>query len=199
MKSVIINALLIILLFSCDMPAGDHYIPPPTLNSKPASVIVIKKPVKVIETNIDIFASEVINTKNIKAEELVSFAETLQGIGYKYASTDPEIGFDCSGFISYVFNHFDISVPRSSIDFTDILREINLKEAKRGDIILFTGTDSTKRVVGHMGIITSSQGQSHEFIHSTSGKAYSVTKTPLNRYYQGCFVKVIRIFKEDEI
>ena len=199
MKSVIINALLIILLFSCDMPAGDHYIPPPTLNSKPASVIVIKKPVKVIETNIDIFASEVINTKNIKAEELVSFAETLQGIGYKYASTDPEIGFDCSGFISYVFNHFDISVPRSSIDFTDILREINLKEAKRGDIILFTGTDSTKRVVGHMGIITSPQGQSHEFIHYTSGKAYSVTKTPLNRYYQGCFVKVIRIFKEDEI
>jgi cell wall-associated NlpC family hydrolase len=161
-------------------------------------VIVVKKPVKVIVTNIDTFASEVINTKNIKAEELASFAETLQGIGYKYGSTDPEIGFDCSGFISYVFNHFDISVPRSSIDFTDISREINLKEAKRGDIILFTGTDSTKRVVGHMGIITSPQGQSHEFIHSTSGKAYSVTKTPLNQYYQGRFVKAIRIFKEED-
>jgi cell wall-associated NlpC family hydrolase len=130
---------------------------------------------------------------------LVGFAETLQGIPYKYGSTDPRIGFDCSGFISYVFNHFGISVPRSSREFTHIEKEITLKEAKRGDIILFTGTDSTKRVVGHMGIITSDKGENHEFIHSTSGKAYSVTKTPLNRYYQGRFVKVIRIFKDNEI
>jgi len=53
-------------------------------------------------------------------------------------------------------------------------------------------------VVGHMGIITSDEGQKHIFIHSTSGKAYSVTKTNLNRYYQGRFVKVIRIFKDKD-
>ena len=132
------------------------------------------------------------------AEQVVEFAETLKGINYKYGSTKPEQGFDCSGFISYVFNHFGMTVPRSSREFTNYAEEIELKDAKRGDLILFTGTDSTKRIVGHMGIITSNKGQKHEFIHSTSGKAYGVTITPLNKYYEGRFVKTIRIFKEDE-
>ncbi len=195
---MILNALLFLLLSSCDIPSGDHYIPPPKIKVVPASDIDVKKPKEILKFNYDTLASAVINTKRTKAEELVDFAETLEGIPYKYGSTDPRTGFDCSGFITYVFNHFGISVPRSSRDFTHIEKEINLKEAKRGDIILFTGTDSTKRAVGHMGIITSDRGQNHEFIHSTSGKAYSVTKTPLNRYYQGRFVKVIRIFKENE-
>ena len=135
-----------------------------------------------------------INPGRTQADELVNYAETLIGTPYLYGSVDPEKGFDCSGFITYVFNHFKIAVPRSSEGFTSVEREIRLNQAKRGDIILFTGTDSTNRVVGHMGIITSGENGA-EFIHSTSGKAYGVTKTPLNKYYQGRFVKVIRIFE----
>jgi len=62
----------------------------------------------------------------------VGFAETLQGIPYKYGSTDPRIGFDCSGFISYVFNHFGISVPRSSREFTHIVKRNKSKGGKAG-------------------------------------------------------------------
>lgn len=134
-----------------------------------------------------------INPGKTRPDELVSYAEKLIGVPYLYGSIDPDIGFDCSGFITYVFNHFNIAVPRSSVGFTSVEREISLDQARRGDIILFTGTDSTKRVVGHMGIITSADNGG-EFIHSTSGKAYGVTVTPLNKYYQGRFVKVIRIF-----
>lgn len=134
-----------------------------------------------------------INPGRTRPDELVDYAETLIGTPYLYGSSDPAKGFDCSGFITFVFNRFNIAVPRSSEGFTSVEREISLKQAKRGDIILFTGTDSTKRVVGHMGIITS-QNNGHEFIHSTSGKAYGVTITPLNKYYQGRFVKAIRIF-----
>lgn len=139
-------------------------------------------------------ASGSINTGNVSPSELLRFAESLQGVPYKYASTDPREGFDCSGFITYVFNHFNIAVPRSSVEFTNIEKEIPLREARRGDLILFTGTDSTDRTVGHMGIITSAPGEAHGFIHSTSGKADGVTITPLNPYYQGRFVKTIRIF-----
>src|SRR5437868_11387399 len=57
-----------------------------------------------------------INTGGTKPEQLLAFAESLIGVRYRYGSTDPVNGFDCSGFITYVFNHFDISVPRSSID-----------------------------------------------------------------------------------
>lgn len=126
--------------------------------------------------------------------QMVTFAKTLIGVPYKYASTDPSYGFDCSGFITYVFNHFGITVPRSSVDFTDFGKEIPLKDAKPGDLILFTGTESTKQIVGHMGIVTENINADLQFIHSTSGKAYGVTITRLDGYYVRRFVKVIRIF-----
>ena len=139
---------------------------------------------------------EVIDTKNVLPSEVVNFAETLIGTPYRYGSTDPKVGFDCSGFITHVFNHFHISVPRSSIDFTNVGKEIPAASAKRGDIILFTGTDSTERFVGHMGIVVSNT-DTLKFIHSTSGKAYGVTISPLSNYYKGRFVKTLRVFKQN--
>ena len=144
----------------------------------------------------DTLPSISINTANISAETVVSFAETLIGTRYKYASTDPAEGFDCSGFITYVFNHFNIKVPRSSIDFTNVGTAVSLQDARRGDIILFTGIDSTEKFVGHMGIVISNDIGNLQFIHSSSGKAYGVTITSLNDYYRGRFVKVIRIFPQ---
>jgi cell wall-associated NlpC family hydrolase len=135
-----------------------------------------------------------INTGQTTAAELVDFAKTLIGIPYLYASTNPARGFDCSGFITYVFNHFDIPVPRSSVDFTGMGKEIEESDSRPGDIILFTGTDSTIRVVGHMGIVTSNEEGLLEFIHSTSGKLKGVVITPLKDYYRSRFVKIIRVF-----
>ena len=137
-----------------------------------------------------------IETANINVDSLIHFAESLLGTPYVYASSDPSVGFDCSGFITYVFNHFNVSVPRSSIDFTDEGITIPLKKGRRGDLILFTGTDSTERFVGHMGIIVENKNNEISFIHSTSGKAYGVTITKLNDYYMGRFVKVVRIINE---
>jgi len=145
------------------------------------------------------YGSKHINTGTTTPEELLAFAKTLIGIPYKYGSIDPAVGFDCSGFITYVFNHFKIVVPRSSIDFTNFEREIRLSDAKPGDIVLFTGTDSTSREVGHMGIITSKENGEYYFIHSTSGKANGVTITLLNNYYTFRFVKVIRIFPQNDL
>ena len=140
---------------------------------------------------------EKIETKNTSPKALVTFAHTLVGIPYKYASSDPKAGFDCSGFITYVFNHFDIAVPRSSKDFTNIGENIPKAEARPGDLILFTGTNIRDRTVGHMGIVTFNSPDTLLFIHSTSGKLNSVTVTSLNEYYQSRFVKIIRVFKEN--
>jgi len=134
-----------------------------------------------------------IDSTMVTPENLVAFAKTLIGVPYKYASTDPLQGFDCSGFITHVFNRFNIKVPRSSVGFTTVGRQVPLPEAATGDLVLFTGTDSSIRVVGHMGIITENT-DSVRFIHSTSGRQYGVTITALGNYYMGRFVKVIRVF-----
>ena len=137
-----------------------------------------------------------IETGTTNPAELLDFSKTLTGTPYLYASTDPEKGFDCSGFITYVFNHFNISVPRSSVDFTNYGTAIAIEQAKPGDLILFTGTDSTIRTVGHMGIVESVINDKLYFIHSTSGKAKGVVITPFENYYRSRFVKVIRVFPD---
>jgi hypothetical protein len=138
-----------------------------------------------------------INTKAVDPDDVVTYAETKLGIPYKYASIDPKVGFDCSGFITHVFNHFNIKVPRSSIDFTHVGRAVPVEQARKGDLILFTGTNKNIRVVGHMGIVISTDNGEIKFIHSSSGKANGVTITPLNGYYQGRFVSIRRIFPDD--
>lgn len=134
-----------------------------------------------------------LHRKNIPADSILLFAQTLIGVPYLYASMDPAKGFDCSGFINYVFNRFGIKVPRSSRDFENFGQTIPLAEIKKGDIILFTGTDSTIKVIGHIGITISAENNEVSFIHSTSGKAYGVTISALNQYYRNRFMKVIRI------
>lgn len=138
-----------------------------------------------------------VNTKDVRPQQVIDFAKTLIGVPYKYASTDPKVGFDCSGFITYVFNHFGIAVPRSSIDFTNVGKEVPIEGAKPGDLVLFTGTHPDEKFVGHMGIIVTNVNGAAEFIHSTSGKKYGVTITPLNDYYKGRYVKTIRIFPQN--
>ena len=140
----------------------------------------------------------VINTGKVHPADVVAYAKTLIGVKYKYGSINPSQGFDCSGFITYVFNHFNIQVPRSSINFTDVGRTIHKDSAKPGDLVLFTGTNIREKFVGHMGIITSNENGAIEFIHSTSGKAFGVTITPLNNYYLGRYVRTARIFPQNE-
>ena len=137
-----------------------------------------------------------IKTGSAIPDSLVAFGKSLVGIPYLYASSDPAKGFDCSGFITYVFNHFGIAVPRSSVDFTDRGIEIPTNFASPGDLILFTGTDSTMRIVGHMGIVESNERGNLLFLHSTSGKGYGVVISPLKGYYEARFVKVIRVFPQ---
>jgi cell wall-associated NlpC family hydrolase len=160
--------------------------------AKDTSIVIDSSTVK------QFFSGKTINTKGVHPKDVLDFSKTLIGVPYRYGSTDPRQGFDCSGFITYVFNHFGIIVPRSSIDFTHVGRPIPYDSAKPGDLILFTGTDSTEKFVGHMGLIVSNENKQLEFIHATSGKNYGVTITPLNDYYISRYIKTIRIFPQNE-
>lgn len=138
----------------------------------------------------------IIDTKNVIADSVVAFAKTLIGTRYKYGSAVREQGFDCSGFITYVFNHFKIQVPRISRDFTNAGTPVGVGESKPGDLILFTGTDTTGWIVGHMGIITQNENGKIQFIHSASGKSIGVLISGMSKYFETRLVKVIRVFQD---
>ncbi len=130
----------------------------------------------------------------IDRKEFVTYAKTFLGTTYKYGSAIPANGLDCSGFITVVFNHFNVKAPRTSVSFTDEGTAIDIEYAKPGDIILFTGSDNSTGIVGHMGIIISI-GDAPQFIHSASGKSIGVIINTFSGYYKTHFVKVIRILE----
>ncbi|MES2827808.1 MAG: C40 family peptidase [Bacteroidota bacterium] len=125
---------------------------------------------------------------------LLDFAKSMLGIRYRTASSSPKRGFDCSGFVNYVFSNFGFKVPRSSRDFATSGESKKLEEAKIGDVIVFTGTNSRTRTPGHVGIIYSIDGEEVKFIHSSSGNAKGVTISSLEEgFYKKRFLKVISI------
>jgi cell wall-associated NlpC family hydrolase len=118
----------------------------------------------------------------------------MLGIRYRTASSSPSRGFDCSGFVNYVFSNFGFKVPRSSREFAASGEAKKLEDAKIGDVILFTGTNSRSRTPGHVGIIYSIDGDEIKFIHSSSGNKRGVTITSLDEgFYKKRFIKVISI------
>lgn len=139
-------------------------------------------------------ARRTLNVKDVQPGELVNFALSLLGVPYKYGSIKKEDGFDCSGFINYVFNHYKISVPRTTVEFTNAGKEILFSESRPGDIILFTGSNASSGVVGHMGIVTKHDKKDFRFIHSASGNNIGVIVSEMNSYFIPRFVKIIRVF-----
>jgi len=131
---------------------------------------------------------------HVRRDSLVAFANRLLGVPYLYGSADPSKGFDCSGFITYVFNHFNMQVPRSSYEFGNMGIRRSVSTCRVGDLLLFTGTNPQERTIGHMGIVCDTSQPAPSFLHSSSGKAAGVTITRMdNPFYQERLMEVIDI------
>src|ERR1700741_3340675 len=112
--------LLLLSVISCNYSRNDAI---PSNNSD--SGIARADTAKAVYTN-NVYVPACQNVPNSERCDLVDFAETFIGTPYKYGSTDPSVGFDCSCFIYYVFSHFNIKVPRSSVEYTDLGTEVSM-------------------------------------------------------------------------
>jgi cell wall-associated NlpC family hydrolase len=95
---------------------------------------------------------------------VAGWAENYLGTKYKYASTDPKRGFDCSGFTSYVMQEFDIKLsPGSSTQATQG-NKISLDEVQTGDLIFFgKGND-----IQHVALVSEVTDKGIICIHATN-------------------------------
>jgi cell wall-associated NlpC family hydrolase len=188
MKSSLYNFFILILLIifftSCGSSRKTSSNSNPTKMAKP----------KAVSNTINAKAKAFTKPLKINRADLVDYAKTFIGTPYKYGSAIPKNGLDCSGFIMVVFAHFDVKTPRVSRDFTNEGITIKLSEAKEGDLILFTGSDNSTGIVGHIGIVTDA-GSVLTFISSTSGKNIGVIEAKLSGYWKTHFVKVIRVLE----
>jgi cell wall-associated NlpC family hydrolase len=129
----------------------------------------------------------------VSRTDLIAFAKSYLGTTYQYAGTDPGKGFDCSGFVYYVFKNFKIDMPRSSREYTFLGPELKPEDFKVGDILVFYGFyDDTQ--IGHVGIICEADGMNSKFIHASSGKTPGVIISDLgSSLYTRRFYKCIDV------
>lgn len=72
----------------------------------------------------------------IAGSKVIAYAAKFVGTPYRSGGSTPA-GFDCSGFVSYVYAHFGISLPRSSSAYWGVGTRVS--SPKPGDIIVTSG------------------------------------------------------------
>ncbi len=129
----------------------------------------------------------------VNRTDLIAYAKIYLGTPYRKGSYNPQKGFDCSGFVYFVFKNFNKTLPRSSREYKTIGKALKPEEYKVGDILVFYGFKDSSRI-GHVGIICEANGMKSRFIHSSSGKAYGVTISDLSSAgYKRRFYKCIDV------
>jgi cell wall-associated NlpC family hydrolase len=183
-KSYFFFNLLLIVLTICSCHSSKNALKNNEKTSAPIHKVKLKGSIPAVR----------IDVGQTNPDELVTYAEQFIGVRYVFGSIDPKKGFDCSGFLYYVFNRFGIKVPRTSEQYTNAGKEVDLSDSKRGDLILFTGSDSKSGKVGHIGIIVENKSGKITFIHSASGGNKGICYSGIDKYFAERFVKIIRIF-----
>lgn len=100
-----------------------------------------------------------------KAQEVVEYAKKLLGVKYVYGGSSPK-GFDCSGFTSYVYDHFGINLERVAANQAGQGKKVSKDSLKAGDLVFFD-TDGGKNYICHVGIYIGDD----KFIHASSGRS----------------------------
>jgi cell wall-associated NlpC family hydrolase len=106
---------------------------------------------------------------------LVTNAKKYIGVSYHYSQAS-ENGFDCSGYVKYVYKNFGYSLPRSSLDQYKQSRHVKAREAQPGDLVFFV---TRGKKISHVGIYLGN----NQFIHSPSkGKSVSISNLDEDYY-----------------
>jgi cell wall-associated NlpC family hydrolase len=105
---------------------------------------------------------------------VVGIAMSYLGVPYVWGGSTPR-GFDCSGFVAYVFAQIGVSLPHSSYAMYGMGTPVSISELQPGDLVFFTGAS-------HMGIYIGG-GQ---FIHAPhTGDVVKISS--LSGYYSSNF------------
>ncbi len=132
------------------------------------------------------------NTWQSRAQEVLVNALSLTGIKYKYGGKSPETGFDCSGFVRYVFSQAtNLTLPPTARAIAQIGKTVKKEELQPGDLVFF---NTLKSAFSHVGIYMGD----NKFIHApSSGKVVRV-ESMKDGYWARRFNGAQRLDKEIE-
>ncbi|GAM12017.1 cell wall-binding repeat-containing protein [Mesobacillus selenatarsenatis] len=120
---------------------------------------------------------------NLNVDKIIETAKSLQGTKYVWGGTTTQ-GFDCSGYLNYVYDAHGINLPRTTADIWN--SGIKVDKPQVGDIVFF---ETYQPGPSHAGIYIGN----NSFIHASS--SYGVTITSMdNVYFKPRYLGAKRVF-----
>ncbi|CAM4369539.1 C40 family peptidase [Paenibacillus typhae] len=129
---------------------------------------------------------------NVYADDLTKLeneVSEVMGVPYKWGGTKASEGFDCSGFILYIFDKFNLDLPRTSKAQASTGVYVEKSELRPGDLVFF---DTSGNGISHAGIYVGNG----KFAHSSSSNGVSISKLS-EGYYKQRYVTARRTISEN--
>ena len=118
---------------------------------------------------------------------VISLALSLQGTPYRYGGSDPS-GFDCSGFVQWVFAQQGLALPREVKDQYRAGDEIDSGDILPGDLVFF---ETVSNGASHVGIALGGG----EFVHAPSSRGVVRIERLTSSYWADRWVGARRILR----
>ena len=128
------------------------------------------------------------------ARRVVPTAEQYIGVPYRYGGTSPRSGFDCSGFVQYVYGLNGVDLPRTSRQMAGVGVGVSTRALEVGDLMLFSQGGRISHVAIYAG--------NGRFIHSSSsgnGVRYDDLNTRRGRWFADHMVAARRVAGDGHI
>lgn len=117
------------------------------------------------------------------ADQAVELALSYLGSPYVYGGSSPK-GFDCSGFTSYIYKQFGITLNRSAANQLDNGTPVAMSELLPGDLVLFKKAGTGSKRASHVGIYIGN----HQFVHASTYGVGVIVNDLSDAYYTTGFV-----------
>jgi hypothetical protein len=117
--------------------------------------------------------------------EVVAMALGYRGVPYRNGGSDPS-GFDCSGFVQYVFNQVGTALPREVREQFRVGEQIDRNEIEAGDLVFF---ETVSRGASHVGLAIGG-GQ---FVHAPSSRGVVRIERLTSSYWARRYVGARRL------
>lgn len=122
------------------------------------------------------------------SDNVISKAKEHIGVPYRMGGTSPS-GFDCSGFIYYVFNQIGMTLPRTAAGQYGAGTSVSKSNLEPGDLVFF---ETYKRGPSHSGIYVGD----NQFIHASSSRGIMISSINDPHYWAPRYLGARRVLEE---
>ena len=110
-----------------------------------------------------------------------STALALRGAPYRNGGSDPQQGFDCSGFVQYVYNQHGVKMPRDVRQQFGVGHDVQPSTLEPGDLVFFS---TVTPGASHVGIAVGGD----QFVHAPSTSGVVRVENLSSQYWASRFV-----------